>query len=185
MVRLLLRGVHSIWPGSQVYLYSSRSWGHRKLLVCGGFIFRVMSSWRKTTHRVRLEHPHLLLGLVNHLPAQFHSLVAHCVSFLSFFARQWLVIGLDGVGVDFRLVGLSALWVAGWAVCLTAGPTFERFKRFLHVDTQNQLQATPYMGHQLFLKVQPSWLPAAWIFGPILRNALLVNKKSQFFVGQI
>ena len=140
-----------------------------------------MSSWWKITHRVRLEHPHLLLGLVNHLPAQFHSLVAHCVSFLSFFARQWLVIGLDGVGVDFRLVGLSALWVAGWAVSLTAGPTFDRFKRFLrfsseHVDTQYQLQATPYKGHQLFFEGSTVVVTGCLNFWPYLRNALLVNK---------
>ena len=33
MVRLLLSGVHSMWPGSHVYLYSSRSWGNAHLLL--------------------------------------------------------------------------------------------------------------------------------------------------------
>ena len=76
------------------------------------------------------------LGLSITCPRSFTPL-SPIVAFLclSFFARQWLVIGLDSVGVDFRLVGLSALWVAGWAVCLTAGPTFDRFKRFLQFSS--------------------------------------------------
>ena len=93
MVRLLLRGVHSIWPGSQVYLYSSRSCGQETIgLWFKSFIFRVIvkSSWWKITHRVRLKHPHLLLGLVNHLPAQFHSLVAHRVFLSKFFCSTMI-----------------------------------------------------------------------------------------------
>ena len=60
----------------------------RKPLVCG---LKVMSSWWEITHRVRLKHPHLLLGLVNHLPAQFHSLVAHCGFSLSKFFRSTVI----------------------------------------------------------------------------------------------